>query len=79
MLTQLIATTKAIDKGIVPRPDLAVLRGTTMKSLLIETGFMTNEQELARLLQNAYQQKIAVAVTKAVNYYVKSHSFTDKK
>lgn len=79
MLTQLTATTKAIDKGIVPRPDLAVLRGTTMKSLLIETGFMTNEQELARLLQNAYQQKIADAVTKAVNYYVKSHSFTDKK
>ncbi|HEY9569404.1 MAG TPA: N-acetylmuramoyl-L-alanine amidase [Metalysinibacillus sp.] len=79
MLKQLTATTKAVDKGVISRPDLAVLRGTTMKSLLIETGFMTNEQELARLLQNAYQQKIADAVTKTVNYYMKDQALTSKK
>lgn len=79
MLKQLTTTTKAGDKGVISRPDLAVLRGTTMKSLLIETGFMTNEQELARLLQNAYQQKIADAVTKTVNYYMKNQILTSKK
>ena len=79
MLKQLTTTTKAGDKGVISRPDLAVLRGTTMKSLLIETGFMTNEQELARLLQNAYQQKIADAVTKTVNYYMKDQALTSKK
>lgn len=79
MLKQLTTTTKAVDKGVISRPDLAVLRGTTMKSLLIETGFMTNEQELARLLQNAYQQKIADAVTKTVNYYMKDQALTSKK
>lgn len=69
MLEQLLTTTKAQNKGVVARPDLAVLRGTTMKSLLIETGFLTNEQETKRLLQTSYQQKIADAVTQSLNRY----------
>lgn len=79
MLTSLLQATSASDKGAIARPDLAVLRGTTMKSLLIETGFMTNEQEAEKLLQTTYQQKIATAVTKAVDGYVQKKLLPIKK
>lgn len=79
MLTSLLQATSASDKGAIARPDLAVLRGTTMKSLLIETGFMTNEQEAEKLLQTTYQQKIATAVTKAVDGYVQTKLLPIKK
>lgn len=79
MLTSLLQATSANDKGAIARPDLAVLRGTTMKSLLIETGFMTNEQEAEKLLQTTYQQKIATAVTKAVDGYVQTKLLPIKK
>ena len=79
MLTSLLQATSAVNKGAIARPDLAVLRGTTMKSLLIETGFMTNEQEANKLLQTTYQQKIATAVTKAVDSYVQTKLLPIKK
>lgn len=69
MLKYLLTTTNAVDKGAIARPDLAVLRGTTMPSLLIESGFLTNAQEATRLEDPNYQQKIADGVAQAVQHY----------
>ena len=52
MMDALLAGTGAVDKGIIQRPNLVVLRETKMPAVLVETGFMSNPEE-----KNSYLQK----------------------
>ncbi|MDP4094455.1 MAG: N-acetylmuramoyl-L-alanine amidase [Bacillota bacterium] len=45
--------------GIVPRPNLAVLRTTDMPAVLAELGFMTNPNELKLITSENFKQKAA--------------------
>ena len=54
------------NRGAIARKDLVVLRDTPMTSLLIETGFLTNEQEAKLLEQSSYQKKIARAIANTI-------------
>lgn len=54
------------NRGAIPRKDLTVLRDTTMTSLLIETGFLTNQEEAALLESNSYQKKMAQFIADAI-------------
>ena len=53
------AATCASGFGMERRPDLAVLRTSRMPAALVECGFMSTEEELAMLVQPAYQAKLA--------------------
>ena len=53
--------TQATDRG-VKSADYYVLGNTAMPSILIETGFLTNPTEAARLASPDYQQKIAAGI-----------------
>lgn len=64
--TRLIDSTGANDRGIKERPDLCVLRETSMPAVLIETGFISNAVELKRLSSVAYQNKIATLIAKSL-------------
>lgn len=64
------------DKGIIPRPNLVVLRTTKMPAVLIEVGYMTNEKELSRLKDPSYRQKSAEAI---MNGVIKCASILMKK
>ncbi len=46
--------------------DYYVLRNTTMPAVLLETGYMTNEAECAKLASSDYQEKIARAIANTV-------------
>ncbi len=46
--------------------DYYVLRNTTMPAVLLETGYMTNEAEHAKLANSDYQEKIARAIANTV-------------
>lgn len=50
--------------------DYYVLRNTTMPSVLLETGYMTNETECKNLASADYQEKIASAIANAVLVYL---------
>ncbi|SHI69450.1 N-acetylmuramoyl-L-alanine amidase family protein [Propionispora hippei] len=66
--TALIKTTGAVDKGISPAT-FYVLRNTTMPGVLVEMGFVTNEQESVQLKNDAYRGKVAQGVFNGIAAY----------
>ncbi|TWT00081.1 N-acetylmuramoyl-L-alanine amidase [Planomicrobium sp. CPCC 101079] len=49
--------------------DFAVLRDTRMPAVLIECGFMTNQEELALLKSDAYQKRCARAIAFGIDCF----------
>lgn len=68
----LVDQTGAIDKGVSPAT-FYVLRNTSMPSILVETGFVTNQQESSKLRDYSYQNKIAQGVFNGIVRYLQSH------
>ncbi len=67
--TPLCAVTGGIDRGIKDA-DFVVLRETEMCAVLVETGFMSNAEELALLCDSAYQDKLAQGIAEGVIRYL---------
>jgi len=63
---ELIISTEAKDLGIIDRDKLVVLRDTSMPSVLVECGFITNEREVSNLKEPNYQNKIAFGIKEGV-------------
>lgn len=62
---ELIKATNARDRGIKYRGDLTVLKRTRMPAILVETGFISNTDDLTKLLTLSYQQAIVTAIATA--------------
>ena len=58
-----------IHKYNVEKANFAVLRGSDMPSMLVETAFISNPDEEQRLLDPAFQRRIAGAVLDGVHTY----------
>ena len=58
-----------LHKGSVEQAGFAVLKAPDIPSILIETAFISNPEEEARLLDNAYQDQIADAIVKGIRRY----------
>ncbi|WP_203248696.1 N-acetylmuramoyl-L-alanine amidase family protein [Sporosarcina beigongshangi] len=63
--SSLISACNRTDRG-VKKENFAVLRETRMPAILVECGFMTNRQEATLLLNRAYRQQCAKAISFAV-------------
>lgn len=60
-----VAASGALDRG-VRSANYTVLHETDMAAVLVETGFMTCPEELAKLLQPEYQIKMAKGITDGI-------------
>jgi N-acetylmuramoyl-L-alanine amidase len=58
-----------LHNGAVERAGFAVLKAPDIPSILIETAFISNPDEEARLLDNEYQDQIADAIVKGIRQY----------
>ena len=58
----LVAETGARDRGTRGNREFIITAHSTMPAVLIETGFMSNNEELAKLLTAEYRQAIARAI-----------------
>ena len=58
-----------LHKGSVEQAGFAVLKAPDIPSILIETAFISNPEEEARLVDNAYQDQIANAIVKGIRRY----------
>lgn len=58
-----------LHKGSVEQAGFAVLKAPDIPSILIETAFISNPEEEARLNDNEYQDKIAEAIVKGIRRY----------
>ena len=58
-----------LHKAAVEQAGFAVLKAPDIPSILIETAFISNPEEEARLRDNGYQDQIADAITKGIKRY----------
>lgn len=70
-LSQLIGATQAKSRG-VKHGNFKVIRETVMPAILIEGGFLTNEEELEKLKRPSYLDRLAQSVASAVDQYIHS-------
>jgi N-acetylmuramoyl-L-alanine amidase len=66
-----VAATGATSNGLAPRSDLTGFNWANVPAILVETGFMTNPTERARLQSSAYQWKVARGFTAGVAAFTK--------
>jgi N-acetylmuramoyl-L-alanine amidase len=58
-----------LHKGAVEQAGFAVLKAPDIPSILIETAFISNPQEEAKLVDSAHQDKIADAIVNGIRQY----------
>jgi N-acetylmuramoyl-L-alanine amidase len=58
-----------LHKGSVEQAGFVVLKAPDIPSILVETAFISNPEEKARLLDNGYQDQIAEAIVKGIRRY----------
>ena len=58
-----------LHKGKVEQASFAVLKAPDIPSILVETAFISNPQEEARLNDEGYQDQIAEAILRGIKEY----------
>ncbi|GAB3428005.1 N-acetylmuramoyl-L-alanine amidase [Massilia solisilvae] len=58
-----------LHRGAVEQAGFAVLKAPDIPSILVETAFISNPEEEARLKDDAYQDQLADAITKGIKRY----------
>ena len=69
VLTKIIAESKARSRGI-KHGNFAVIRQTTMPAILVEGGFLTNDDEMNKIKDPAYVKKLAWAMAQGIDNWV---------
>ena len=69
---QILAGTGANDRGVRSARFHVILK-TSMPAVLVETGFITNPSEAAKLVDSAYQLRMAEAIARGVDQFLKSY------
>lgn len=70
VLSRVIDRTRAVSRG-VKRGNFFVIRETSMPSILVEGGFISNTEERALLRSRDYQDKIARGIANGIDAYFK--------
>lgn len=71
ILDQILISTGANNKGVVEREDLIVLNQTKMPAIIVECGFLSNENEANLLIEDEYQNKIVDGIVEGLRCYIK--------
>ncbi|MBO9604880.1 MAG: N-acetylmuramoyl-L-alanine amidase [Paenibacillaceae bacterium] len=69
VLDGLIAATGATSRGTVARDDLSGFNWATVPTVLVEMGFMSNQDEDRRMSEPAYQLKLAEGMAAGIDAY----------
>ena len=67
---KLVGLTGDRDRGIKERNDLAVLNGTDMPAVLVETGFISHPETETKLKTPDYQYLLAEAIVAGINEFL---------
>jgi len=65
-----VASTGALDRGIVRRSDLTGFNWANVPAALVETGFLSNASDARLLHTRSYQQKVARGLANGVSAFV---------
>lgn len=67
--SQIVNSLGMVDRGVKERPDLCVLRETIMPAVLVETAFISNEEDAYKLQFRQYA--FAAAISKGITDFEK--------
>lgn len=70
VLDSTISSTQAKSRG-VKKGNFAVIRETKMPAVLVEGGFMTNQEEMDLIKDPAYLKKLAWGIAKGIDKYLR--------
>lgn len=73
VLDKVLARTQAKSRG-VKTANFAVIRETNMPAILIEGGFLTNQEEMQKIKDPAYIKQLALGIAQGVDQFVKAQS-----
>ena len=62
-----VKETGAVSRELVSDSELCVTSKSTMPSCLIETGFLSNEEERGRLITGAYRDQLAAGIARGID------------
>lgn len=68
VLNDILNQTGALSRG-VKAANFHVIRETTMPAILVEVGFLTNQEEWASMRKKSYLEKVASGIALGVNRY----------
>jgi N-acetylmuramoyl-L-alanine amidase len=71
-----IGSVNTLHKGEVEQAGFAVLKAPDIPSILVETAFISNPEEEARLNDPAYQDKLVDAILDGIKTYFDKHPLT---
>ena len=66
------------DRGI-KQARFYVIKNTTMPSVLVETGYVTGNQDGPRLANSTYQSQMATAIARGILQYIQQNSITGSR
>lgn len=69
VMEEVLKSTSGKERRINKRPDLVVLNRTNMPAILIETGFMSNPEELKLITNEDYQNKFIQGIINGIEKY----------
>lgn len=64
---QIVKNLDMVDRPLKERPGLIVLNSTNMPAVLVEMGFISNEEDVQKLLN--YKNEFAIAIAKGIIEY----------
>jgi N-acetylmuramoyl-L-alanine amidase len=77
VLDQVIQNTQAKSRGI-KTGNFAVIRETKMPAVLIEGGFLTNQEEMQKIKDPAYIKRIAWGIAGGIDRYLRKNDSIPK-
>lgn len=70
---ELIDSTGAVNRGVKNRADLIVLNKTKTVAALCELGFVTNREDMEKIVDSSYLDTMADAIARGVQEYVMNY------
>lgn len=68
-----LGSINTLHKGSVEQASFAVLKAPDIPSILVETAFISNPEEEAKLTDERYQEKMAEAIVRGIRQYFIKH------
>lgn len=65
-----VRETGAVSRELVSESELCVTSKSTMPSCLIETGFLSNEEERGKLITGEYRDRLAEGIARGIDMYL---------
>lgn len=70
---EILKTTGAKSRGLIPRSDMTGFNWSSVPSIIVEMGFLSNPKEDRLMSEKSYQEKMASGIVEGIEEYLRSN------